>query len=89
MKPLKHLPVDQWPAADLAAFEAAYTPGDIFDDLRGPGAHLTEGTRRMIRVFYARWLTFLNDAHPEACADQPADRITRERVRGFIESLKA
>lgn len=50
MRRLKHLPPAQWPAADHVAFEAAYAPGGIFDDARGPGAHLVKGTRGMIRT---------------------------------------
>ena len=48
MRKLKHLPPDQWPAADMEAFASAFAPGDIFDETAGPGAHLAEGTRRMI-----------------------------------------
>ena len=43
MRPLKHLPLDQWPEADHEAFRAAYEPGDVFDETCGPGAHLAEG----------------------------------------------
>jgi hypothetical protein len=32
----KHLPRDLWPQADCDAFEAAYRPGDIFDDASRP-----------------------------------------------------
>ena len=42
MRKLKHLPLDQWPAADIEAFASAFTPGDIFDETAGPGAHLAE-----------------------------------------------
>ena len=49
MRKLKHLPLDQWPAADIEAFAKAFEPGDIFDETAGPGAHLAEGTRRMIQ----------------------------------------
>ena len=50
MRTLKHLPLDEWPEADREAFKAAYAPGDMFDDTAGPGAHLAEGTRRLIRT---------------------------------------
>ena len=59
MRTLKHLPLDKWPEADREAFRAAYEPGDLFDETAGPGAHLSEGTRRMIRTAYRRWLGFL------------------------------
>ena len=43
MRKLKHLPLDQWPTADIEAFASAYEPGDIFDETAGPGAHLCGG----------------------------------------------
>ncbi len=86
---LKHLPVDQWPRADLAAFAKAYEPGDIFDETAGPGAHLKEGTRRLIRTAWRRWLGFLKGACPEALDEPPGDRITPELVKAFIELCSA
>jgi integrase len=87
MRRLKHLPVEEWPAADREAFKAAYAPGDVFDDTAGPGAHLMEGTRRMIRTSYRRWLQFLKANYPETLSMPPADRITPKRMRAFIDLL--
>jgi hypothetical protein len=84
---LKHLPVGEWPEADREAFKAAYTPGDLFDDTAGPGAHFAEGTRRMIRTSYRRWLEFLKANYPDELSMPPAERITPERVRAFINHL--
>jgi integrase/recombinase XerD len=83
----KHLPLSELPDGDHAAFADAYAPGDIFDVMRGPGAHLAEGTRRMIQTGYGRWLAFLRQAHPSALPMPPAGRISPERVRAFIEHL--
>jgi integrase/recombinase XerD len=87
MRKLKHLPLEEWPEADHEAFRAAYEAGDVFDETCGPGAHLREGTRRMIRTAYRRWLGFLKAHHPDDLLKPPADRITPERVRAFIEHL--
>jgi len=57
MRKLKHLPLDQCPTADIEAFARVYEPGDVFDETAGPGAHLAEGTRRMIQTAWRRWLT--------------------------------
>jgi len=89
MRKLKHLPLDQWPEADIEAFVTAYEPGDIFDETAGPGAHLSEGTRRMIRTAYRRWLGFLQEHYPDDLLKPPADRITPDRVRAFIDHLSA
>jgi integrase len=87
MRTLKHLPLDQWPDADIQAFEAAYAPGDIFDETNGPGAHLAEGTRRFIEITYRRWLGFLNENHRPDLRLDPSTRITPIRVRAYIEQI--
>ena len=76
MRTLKHLPVNEWPEADRAAFRAAYEPGDLFDGTAGPGAHLGEGTRGAIRFTYRRWLGFLKAKYPGDFSMLPAECIT-------------
>jgi hypothetical protein len=88
MRTLKHLPVNEWPEADREAFRVAYEPGDIFDETAGPGAHLSEGSRRMIRSTYRRWLGFLKAKYPGDFSIPPHKRITLERVRTFIDHLR-
>ncbi len=87
MRKLKHLPLDQWPTADHKAFRAAYQPGDIFDEAQGPGAHHSEGWRKMIRTSYRRWLGFLAEHHPGDLLEPPAERVRPERVRAFVEHV--
>jgi hypothetical protein len=89
MGQLKHLPVNEWPEADREAFRAAYEPGDVFDETAGPGAHLSQDTRKMIEVSYRRWLGFLKANYPDDLSMRPAERIKPERVRGFIEHISA
>jgi integrase len=89
MQKLKHLPLDQWPEADHEAFRVAYEPGDVFDETSGPGAHLAEGTRKLIRTAYRRWLGLLKEWYPSDLPKPPADRITPGRVRDLIDHLSA
>jgi integrase/recombinase XerD len=89
MRTLKHLPVHEWPEADRAAFRVAYDPSHLFDGAAGPGAHLAEGTRRMTKSSYRRWLGFLKANYPNELSMPPAERITPERVRAFIDHLSA
>src|SRR4029079_17357848 len=89
MRKLKHLPVEQWPAADQEAFLCAYRPGDIFDEGRGPGAHHSSGWRRMITTSYRRWLGFLSEHYPADLRKPLTERITLERVRAFVEHIEA
>ena len=63
MRKLKHLPLDQWPEADIEAFKRAYETGDIFDESLGPGAHHSRGWRMMVETSYRRWLGFLAEQH--------------------------
>jgi integrase len=89
MRNLKHLPLDQWPKADIEAFAKVYEPGDVFDETAGPGAHLAEGTRKMIQTGWRRWLGFLAEHYPDDLLKPPADRITPDRVRDLIDHLSA
>jgi hypothetical protein len=89
MRKPKHLPLEELPAADVEAFASAFAPGDIFDDTAGSGAHLAEGTRRLIRTAYRRWLGFLKGSYPDDLMKPPADRILPIRVRAFIDYLGA
>jgi integrase/recombinase XerD len=89
MGKLKHLPLADWPEADIEAFAKAYEPGDIFDETAGPGAHLRDGTRKMIRTAYRRWLGFITTHDPETLLEPPADRITLDRVRKFVYHLES
>jgi hypothetical protein len=89
MKILKHLPLDEWLEADREAFRTVYEPGDAFDDTAGRGAHLSEGTRQMITCTYRRWLRFAKVNHPDDFSKPPAQRITPDRVRAFINYLSA
>ena len=81
---LKHMRLEDWPVGDHEAFRIAYQPGDIFDESRGPGAHHSEGWRRMILTTYRRWLGFLTTHYPTDLLKSPADRITPQRIRDFI-----
>lgn len=88
MPTLKHLPLDLWPAADHAAFAAAYTPGELFDDTAGRGVDLAAGTRQHIENAYRRWLGFLSNNEPGALKETPLDRICKDRVRRYVEQLE-
>ena len=84
----KHLPLNDWPESDQEAFRLAYAPGDIFDDNRGPGAHLAAGTRRSIETAYRRWLGYLRRNQPHELLRPPEDRINPIRVRAYIEQFE-
>ncbi|GAB2206644.1 hypothetical protein ROS1_34610 [Roseibium sp. ROS1] len=84
---MKHLPIEQWPVEDLKALTGAFEPGDIFDEDLGAGAHLSEGSRRKITFSYRRWLGFLKEHDPAALGAPLAERVTRDRVRAYVNDL--
>lgn len=78
----------RWPAADRAAWAAAFDEGDIFDG-RGPAAHWSAGSRCSVASGYGRWIGYLQAVEPAALAAPPAERVTRERIRRYIDHLSA
>jgi len=87
-RPLKHLPKKLWPADDRRRLDAAFLPGDLFDEDAAPGAHLSAGTRRHIETAYRRWLGFVARFHPNDISLPAEDRITPIRVKDFIAHLE-
>ncbi len=86
-RPLKHLPLTEWPVDDRRLFDAALTPGDIFDEERAGGAHFSKGTRKSLIYAWRRWLGFLKAMHPTALEWPAAEHITPSLVRAYIETL--
>lgn len=83
------LPISQWPEPDRRLWLAACAPGDILDDEIGARSGHGEVTNRKAAKGYGRWLTYLQISAPDTLAMAPAARITRERVRAYVDSLIA
>ena len=81
------LPIAQWPAVDLAAWETVIRPGDILDG-HGAATHWRPATRRTNGQHYGRWLGYLVAIRALDPTAMPADRVTRERIRGYITHLE-
>jgi integrase len=86
---LKHLPRDEWPLEDRMRFEAARQPRDIFDENVAPHAGWSDGTWQQVETAYRRWLGFVKLYHPEDLQLPPEARITKGRVRSFVQHLEA
>ncbi|MBQ0819610.1 tyrosine-type recombinase/integrase [Microvirga sp. HBU67558] len=85
------LPVSEWPQVDQEAWAAAQVEDDIFDECGG-AAHWASGTRRTNEQHYGRWLGYLLWTGQLDRDADPADRVTRERVRAYnlhLETLVA
>ena len=77
----------QWPEVDRRLWLAACAPGDVLDDEVGARSGHSEISNRKAAKGYGRWLTFLATSAPETLGLPPADRITGERVRAYVDSL--
>lgn len=79
---------ENWPSRDRAAWDALFTEGGLFDD-SGPCFHWSAGTRRMRAQGYGYWLAFLAQRGSLNLEANPADRITPDPVRAFVEATQA
>jgi len=81
------LPFAQWPTEDRQSWEAAFRPGDLFDDDKR-GAHLSQATRNALRVSYAQYLRYLSENHSDLLAKPPEARLNRELIAEYVARLK-
>jgi integrase len=73
--------------ADKLLWQNAMTdPEDPFHD--AAGAHLSERSRRQYLYGVRRFLGFLTLDEPAALEIAPAERLTKERVKRFVDHLK-
>jgi integrase len=82
------LPLDRWPLADRAFWDALFLDGGPFGET-GRGCGWSAPTIRRFQYCHRRWLGFLGWSDPAALALAPHERLTRERVRQCRASLKA
>lgn len=82
------LPLHQWPMRDRLAWKLGRQPGDILDGA-GAASHWKPKTVRTVVAAYGRWLKFLT-LQDELDRDQnPANRVTNDRLRAYIALLQA
>src|SRR6476659_678284 len=85
-KPRLHLPFAEWPGIDKRMWNTTTENDDPFGD--GPGGRLAKSTLHKYWMGWRRFLGFLTITNPEALKMTPFDRLTRERVRQFVEHLR-
>jgi hypothetical protein len=82
LKPLKHIPLRDWPAGDRSLFERAFRSAtDPFDDDAGPGGHLGFRTQGAIVFAYRRWLGWLTVDEPMALTLDPTEAMVAEKSK--------
>ena len=85
-KPKLHLPFASWPEIDRQMWNGAIESDDPFDG--GSGARLAERTLHKYWMGWRRFLGFLTITDSDALKKRPFDRLTRERVRRFVDHLR-
>jgi integrase len=86
-EPRLHLPYRQWPVADRLLWERAMDSDDPFAE--APGARLAKASRQTYQLAWRRLLGFIAAHEPIALELAPAERVTTERIRGFVTDLAA
>jgi integrase len=82
-----HLPYRHWPAADRLLWERAIDCDDPFAE--APGPRLAKASRQTYQLAWRRFLGFIATHEPTALELAPAERLTIERIRGFVLELNA
>jgi len=85
-KPRLHLPFPKWPEVDQRMWNAVRENDDPFDN--GPGTRLAKRTLHKYWMGWRRFLGFITIIEPDALKQEPFERLTRERVRRFVEHLR-
>jgi integrase len=82
------LKLQAWPEEDRRLWQAACRAGELLDpEPSGTRANRAIATNYKAEKGYGRWLTFLKTVDPGCLVDRPADRVTPDRVRRYIDSL--
>ncbi len=84
----RHLPFEDWPASDQAAWNIAIMDGDILDGL-GPAAHWASATKRTNCQHYGRWLGYLMHYDLRALEQPPTERLTTTAIRAYVAYLRS
>jgi integrase/recombinase XerD len=83
------VPIANWPQADRQLWQEACRQADLLDEHIGTRAYHSEASNRKAQKGYGRWLTFLILTDHDCIAEPPANRITKDRVGAYVESLIA
>lgn len=81
------LKFEQWPDADRILWQLLTASGHILDEA-GRGSHWGLGTRRILMRDYGFWLAFLLAKAVDLEREAPAARVTPDRLRVYILTLR-
>jgi integrase/recombinase XerD len=79
------LPLSEWPEQDRDAWSAAILKEDRFR--RGPASHWAPTTHAAVVAAYGRWIGHLAETEPTALAECAVERVTEQRLTGYVNHL--
>ena len=82
---LLHLPFEQWPMADQSLWINATSDTDPFSE--AAGARLAASSKAQYWFAWRRFLGFVAINEPSAIELSPVVRLSRERVRAYVDHL--
>jgi site-specific recombinase XerD len=89
--PRKHegrcLHLRDWPELDQKLWQEALAARDYEDENRSPAAKWRPTTIQTNREGYGRWIDYL-ERSGKRLDEPPDDRVTRERVKGYLTELE-
>jgi integrase/recombinase XerD len=80
-------PINQWPQRDRQCWQAALQAGDLLEQ-GGCRAEHSRYSNRAMEKGYGRWLAWFNSRGLLDDRVPPADRITPDRVKAYVEHLE-
>ena len=87
---MKSLAMENWPERDRTLWQQANSAArSVFDETHGEALKLRPMTRRNYQRIYGTWLQFLKDNEWLVAGEEPGDRVTRDRVRAWVQSMVA
>ena len=81
------MPLALWPEVDRALWQNALTPGTILDDDLGARMHLSAASNYKVERGYGRFLTYCKIHEPDCLEVAPAERISPQRVKSYVNHL--
>jgi integrase/recombinase XerD len=85
--PRRRMPLSEWPEIDRALWDAALRPADLLDDGGSRARHAPSSNQKAVKG-YGKWLAWLAERDLLDPHSRPGSRITPERVRAYLETLR-
>ncbi|MCA3155082.1 MAG: hypothetical protein ING30_08635 [Burkholderiales bacterium] len=87
---LRSLAIENWPERDRTLWQQANSAArSVFDETHGAALKLRPKTRQNYKKIYGIWLQFLKENDWLVAGEEPGDRVTRDRVRAWVQSMVA